>query len=444
MKRILFLLAISITIGISVQSCREMGIDPWDKGKGNGGENPIDTNGITLPIEKLVSTKWQLISIVRTQMNGTIETQHIQPKDQFITLAFDSPARVSGANICNAYGAAITSTSNGKIKFTDIFSTDAECGTDLPDREYMVALKGATTYSATEMELKINYEPEVSVPEIISRTLVFAPLTDNTGGGEIDIRVKQLAGQVYTLYSFVKADVEDVLTDSKDCEIIFYPDSKGKGTASILADCNKGEANISFNTDYDAISLDNITLTKIACQNQLTADRFVDFLRNTGHFEYSDYGTTLTIWSSLPTIGEYKIVLKVAPIVVEPTIEIQDIPSTGTPVGSYPSFTLLDAKYDGKYIHIAYQYNGHTDDYQISAYSLFEFDKSMPPMVVVDLVTDGSMNSISSLTAGTAMLSLDGIRKRIVTANPGITKMFIVLHWNGQDLGSIGEVEVQL
>ena len=37
MRRILFLIALVAVLGISAQSCREMGIDPLDKGKGNGG-----------------------------------------------------------------------------------------------------------------------------------------------------------------------------------------------------------------------------------------------------------------------------------------------------------------------------------------------------------------------------------------------------------------------
>ena len=216
MKRNLYLLAFALILGLAVQSCREMGIDPWDKDKGG---NPTDSTKNTLPLEKLVGTKWQLTSIVRTKLNGTTEAQIIQPKEQFISLAFDSQSRVSGTNICNAYGSVVASATNGAIKFSDIFSTDAACGVGLPDGEYLFALKGATTYTATEKELRINYSPEVSVPEIVNRTLVFAPLTDNGGGnsgGEIDIRVKQMEGQTYTLYSFVNAGVEEVLTDSKN------------------------------------------------------------------------------------------------------------------------------------------------------------------------------------------------------------------------------------
>lgn len=442
MKRNIYILAFAMIIGLTVQSCREMGIDPWDKGNGH---EKVDST--SLSIKKLVGTKWQLKSINSTHADGTGWVQLINQKEQFISLSFDSPTHASGTNICNAYGANVATSSKDSIKFNDIFSTDALCAIGLlPDFEYISGLKNSTTYSATEKELRINFLPDEMHAGYQTCTLIFAPLSDNSGNnnGEVDIRIKQMEGQTYTLYSFVNGNSEDILTDSKNCQIQFSPNSFGRGTASILADCNKGSANLLFNADYTSMKLDSISLTKMACQNQLTADRFVDFLRNTAHFEYSDYGTTLTIWSSLTTFGESKMVLKVAPIPVEQTIEIQDTPSTGVPLNTYQSFSLLDTKYDGKYIHLSYMYNGRTDDYQISAFSLFEFDKSMPPTVVVDLVTDGTINSSSVQTTGTALLSLDAIRKRIVTASPSTTKMIIVLRWNGVDLGSIGQMEVQL
>ncbi len=435
MKRIFFLLAIVVTLGISAQSCREMGIDPWDKDKGNGGGDKTDTT--TLPIAKLVGTKWQLVSIVRSTQNGSQTETQIIPKEQFISLAFDTPNHVSGSNLCNAYGGTVTSTSTGVIKFTDIFSTEAYCGDGMPDTEYMIGLNGSTTYFASEKELRINYNHQVSIPENSGNTLVFAPLTGSSNGGEIDIRVQQMAGRSYTLYSFVNGGAEDVLTDAQNCKIAFMPDSKGTGTANIIADCNKGTADLSFNADYDAMKLNNITLTKIACQNQMTADRFVEFLRNTGHFEYSDYGTTLTIWSSLTTFAESKMVLKVAqdpdPLPSD-TIQIQETPVTGVPANTYPMFYLTNLVFDGTSINISYKYGGSTDDYRISAYSLFEFNESNPSKMFVDLVTDGGSNPFSNMTQGETTISLDAIRSRILTASPNKTKILLRFRWDGKEI----------
>ena len=216
--------------------------------------------------------------------------------------------------------------------------------------------------------------------------------------------------------------------------ITFNPTATGKGSAAILADCNKGTADLSFSADYESMKLDNIGLSKMACQNQLTADRFVEFLRNVGHFEYrySVYGSTLTLWSSLTTIGESKMVL-----VDYSGLDILQTPASGVPVGSYPSFTLTDAVFDGQNIKINYQYNGKTADYRLSAYSLFDLGKSNPPVVFVDLVSDGSMNPFSSITSGEAHLSLNAIRARILIASPGKTALTVQLRWNGQVLKSI-------
>lgn len=439
MKRKLSLLALALIACLTVQSCREMGIDPWDKGNGGGG-NPVDTTKNTYPIEKLVGTKWRLTSIESTSLSSQ---QQIQPiaKEHLITLGFESPTHVSGMNICNSYGASLRSSKPGEIKFSDIFSTEAFCGNGLPDAEYLMGLQGATAYTATDKELRISYTPEVSIPEITSRTLVFAPLTGSGGnpGDELDLRVKQLAGHTYTLYSYVNAGIEEVQKNAQNCTITFYPSAQGKGSATILADCNKGTADLTFSADYQSMKLDNIVLTKMACQNQDVANRYVDFLRNTGRFEYSDYGTTLTIWTSLSTFAESKMVLKVAvptdPILA--TIDIQDTPATGVPVSSYPMMYLENPQFDGKNIIFDFKYGGQTDDFRISAYSLFEFDRTMPPVVVVDLVTDGTPNPMTSLTEGKAILLLDGIRKRITTTTPGQAKMKVILRWQGKEMGQV-------
>lgn len=433
------ILTFAIILGVSVQSCREMGINPWDKiGHGGGGN---DTSKAKLTIEQMVGTKWQLTSIVRSTQNGTQNETQIVPKEQYISLAFDSRSQISGKNICNTYSANILRTKDGGIDFTNIVSTKVYCGDGLLDGEYLIGLEGAFSYSATGKELRIYYHPEVSIPEIGLRTLVYTRLTSTA---DADAIIRQFEGRSFTLHSFVNANVEE-LANSKNCTLSVkpvYSTFPRRGNASILAECNKGKADVFFSDDAKQIKFNTIVLTEMACQNQVLADRFVEFLRNTGAFEFSDNGATLTIWSSLQTFAESKMVLKLTPPVVPPPlIDIRETPSSGVPMGNYPSFTLLDKKFDGKYIHLFYQYNGRTEDYRITAYSTFEFNAGMHPSVAVDLVTDGSPNSISSITSGSALLSLDAIRKRIIIASPSPTKMIVVLRWNGQIMG---EVEVLL
>ncbi len=450
MKKTFFLLAIAIVLGLTVQSCREMGIDPWDGGGGNGDGDPKDTTHI-LPIEKLIGTKWQLTAISSTNLDGSVETTTINQQEHFISLAFDAATRVNGSNICNGYSATVHSAADGSIKFTDIFSTDAYCGPGLPDAEYMNGLNHSTTYTSTGNELRINYSPEVSIPEIVNRTLVFAPLTSgNNGGGnggdnispEAQMRIKQLTGRGFTLYSFVNANMEEVLTDSKKCTIEFMPYNAvggfgANGTAIIQAECNTGSANLSFNDDATEMKLDNISMTKMACENPATSDRFVEYLRNTGRFEVSDNGTTLTIWTSLQTFAESKMVLKVAANdpVLQNLIEIQNTPPAGVPTGTYDSFILNGLKNDGKYIYLSYSYNGKTDDYRISAYSTFEFGNTMLSTVFVDLVADGTANPLSVITNGEATLSLDAIRSHRAATNTGSVLTTIIFRYKGNTVG---------
>ncbi|MBI3259631.1 MAG: META domain-containing protein [Ignavibacteriae bacterium] len=441
MKTKWIILAFAIMLGLSVQSCREMGINPWDM-KGHGGGN--DTSKANLTIEQLVGTKWQLTSIVRSTQNGTQSEIQPVPKEQFISLGFDNRAKISGQNICNSYSANILRNAGGGIDFTNIVSTKVYCGDGMLDGEYLIGLDGAFSYSATGRELRINYKPEVSIPETGVRTLVFARLSNQDENSDADDIIKQFAGRSYTLYSFVNANVEE-LVSSKKCTLAVKPSYLNlprRGYASILAECNKGNADVLFSMDAKQIKFENIVLTKMVCENQMLADRFVEFLRNTGSFEFSDNGRTLTIWSSLQTFAESKIVLKLTPVIIPSnTIDIQETPSSGVPVSTYQSFILREKRFDGKYIQLAYQYNGRASDYRISAYSTFEFRPGMPPSVAVDLVTEGSPNIMSSLTPGNAVLTLDAIRKHIITASPIPTKMIVVLRWNSQILG---EVEVLL
>lgn len=449
MKRILFLMAIAIMLGISVQSCREMGIDPWDKGGnggGNGGGDPIDSTITDTPIEKLVGTKWQLVTISYSTRNEIATV----PNDKLISLNFDSPAHATGMNLCTGYNAMIKSTKPGDIRFSVGATTLPVCDPADIHQEYFKGLNSATSYTVINNELRINYTSvsidAAGVNTSSSNTLIFVPLkssTDGSGGGgtsDADLTIKQLAGHTYTLHSFVNAYSEEVLSNSGSCSLaIGATNTSQKGIAAITADCNSGTADVTFGQDGKTIKFDNIAITEMACQNQMTADRYMQFLKNTSTFELSDYGTTITIWSSLNSFAESKMVMKVVqtPVVDPSIIEIQQTSSTGVPASTYPMFYVDYLKFDGKYINIGYQYGNLTTDFKISAYSLLQFQNGTPTSVVVDLVTDGTPNPMNSLVKGQALLSLDAIRKRILIASPNKTTIDVRLRWSGQELGVV-------
>jgi len=304
MKRILFLFAF-LLIGLSIQSCREMGSDPWDK---DG--NPKDTTNLS--VAKLVGTKWRLVSIERNKGLDRITI----PSSESYTLQFNSTANASGAINCNSFGADIKTGANGYINFSNIISTLAACFIDTYANDYYYGLTNANLFSATANELRISYIPTLPSINMSSGTLVFAPYKDQNGDGDSekveDLRLKPMQGKTYTLYSFVNAGIEEVLTNAMNYKIEFFPNGAGKGVANIQADCNKGNADLMFSKNFDEMHLSNIVLTEIDCQTKPAVYQFVDFLRNTAYFEYSDNGNTLTIWSSLTTFAESKMVLKVA------------------------------------------------------------------------------------------------------------------------------------
>lgn len=435
MKRIMFLFAF-LLIGLSIQSCREMGSDPWDDGNGD----PKDTtNTQNMPIEKLIGTKWRLVSIEHNESR----TKQAIPANENYTLTFLSQTSVSGEINCNNFGGNLSISNNGYFNVSNLISTEAFCFTDIYSADFRYGLTSSFNYFATEKELRIKYRPDLPVDKNMWSVLVFAPVEKNNGNDDsIAIRITPLEGKVYTLFSFEDAGLKEELKDAQNCKIQFFPKVGGKGVANIHADCNTGFGDLTFSQDYKEIKLSNIVLTKIACPNQNTADRFVEFLRNTAYYEYSDYGNTLTIWSSVNTFAESKMVLKVAQD--EPSdmfIDIMQTPQTGVPAGNYYSFKITDLRSDGQNIIFKYSYNGKTADYQIMGYSSFEFSKSDPPQVNIDLVTNGSMNPSSQITQGQATLLLDAIRARILIASPGKTQMLINLRWQGIP---IGQLEVTL
>lgn len=433
MKRNLFLLTLAMILGITIQSCRETGLNPWEKPKD---ENPIE-NPDAVPMTKLQLTSWRLTAIE----NGNTKERISTTKNDNIILTVGTDNGISGNTNCNVYGAQYSSEKPGQIKIFDLISTEAFCG-DL-DNMYYKGLRNAVSYGLVNnnSQLHIYYTDEATGANV--NTLVFESYTKPVD--EIDVRLRELESHIFTLHSFVNAGNEEILAGSDKCTISFMPNyfAPGIGIVNFLAICNKGYADLSFNQDYTAMSLSHIIVGNAPCENQNTADRFVDFLRNVGAYEFSDYGTTLTIWSSLTTFAESKMVLKVVPPVVDEIIDIIETPSTGVPKSSYPMLYLEKLDFDGSYINLAYKYGGKTDDYRISAYSNFVFSKSNPPVVFIDLVADGSSNPISSLTEGRVKISLNELRIRVQPPSPGTVKMKVIFRFEGNPLAE-SEIEVML
>ncbi len=171
MKHKLTLLAFVLLACLSVQSCREMGIHPWDKDKGG-------STNTSVSIDKLVGTKWQLVSI---EQDGTNNTMYV-PQGKQITLnfepldGFESLTQASGIIICNAYGASVKSDKVGEVKFGVGPITEVLCSPkDIAD-EYTKILQTAQTYKTTDKELRITYSPG-QFGFGITKTLVFTSVS---------------------------------------------------------------------------------------------------------------------------------------------------------------------------------------------------------------------------------------------------------------------------
>lgn len=424
MKKNLFLWALVLVLGLSVQACRETGLNPWEKPKD---ENPKDNNNGKTPLQKMLGTSWSLTRIENSD-GSILEANDIET----VSLTFTSTTNVSGKTPCNGYGAKVSSNNPGEITISDLFSTDAVCG-EL-DNQYLRSLQSAKYFDLVNgSELIIKCVGSATNTESV---LYFKSLVPQTE--EPNLRLQQLESKMFTLYSFVDADLEFKMPGADKCTIYFLPNAlgQGKGYVNFRAICNKGYADLTFSNDYKEMNLSNVTVSNELCENPETGDRFVEFLKNVGRFEYSDYGTTLTIWSSLPTFAESKMVLKVSENIVDDVIDIFETPSTGVPANTFPMLYITQLDYDG-YININYEYGGEIQDYRITAYSDFQFGKSDPPVFVIDLVTDGTPNQISKLSKGRVRISLNEVRKRVLPATPGSVKMRAIIRWDNKEVGSL-------
>ncbi len=427
MKRKLLFLVFALVIGTAIQSCRESGLNPWEKPID---EVPLD-EGNNLPVEKLVGTVWRL-TLIEKKDKGEVLTV---PQDDIITLGFASDTKVSGQAICNNFGAIVKSEKVGYISFSDLIVSDAFCGGGKLDVEFIAGIRNAVSYNASEKELRINYTPEA--PGSGNCTLVFMR-ANNSNEGEYEYRAKLIEQHTYTLYAFENGDAIELLPGSEKCTIKFNP---SKNTANITAICNSGEVGFFLNKDATEMYLTNVnTVFKTPCENQNTADAFLQFFQHAGKFEYSDYGSKLTIWSSLPTLSARKIILKVNPTILL-DIPLQETPSTGVPADTYPITTITDLKFDENLgngrILLKYTYNGQTDDFYISAYSKFEFDVTDPATIIIDLVGNGSPNTSSIISQGEVAISLDQLRARVTTSGSQLTAMKAIVRYQGQELAEL-------
>ncbi|HRI30465.1 MAG TPA: META domain-containing protein, partial [Candidatus Kapabacteria bacterium] len=202
MRRRLFLMGCVLILGAAVQSCRETGVNPWDKPK-DGDPNTTDQ----LTKEQLVGTHWQF------QRFETATTVSL-PTEDFIDLRFEGLNRIGGKAICNVYGGEVE-LQNGSINVSNIISTEAYCGDDKLDQEYVQALNKAQSWTATANELRIKYVPEVSAGGS-GGVLVFKRLNGGNDNG-LELKLKQLESKQYTLHSFVNGGIEEVPVGAQSC-----------------------------------------------------------------------------------------------------------------------------------------------------------------------------------------------------------------------------------
>lgn len=176
MKKRFLMLAMSVALGFTMQSCSDIGICPWEDGHG-GGDNPTDSvntdNG-------LKGTAWRLQSFSYDPADSLNPMERILPAqvpdDQEIILRFDNNNAVSGQAVCNQYTAGVRFAAKGLINFSPINSTKMMCQPGSLDQDYYLALQAATQYTVADKQLRIIYQPEISIPEIGRRMLVFKQL----------------------------------------------------------------------------------------------------------------------------------------------------------------------------------------------------------------------------------------------------------------------------
>ncbi len=142
-----FFMAAMLLLALTTQACHDGSLFPIDPNP----DKPDPDSG-RLTVDKIIGTQWKLQSI------ETIGAQVTPvPGGEIYTLNVSDRTSLGGIADCNTYGASYTAGANYSIALDAYTMTNAYCGDQSIDQQYMKALNAATSYYATAETLRVFY-----------------------------------------------------------------------------------------------------------------------------------------------------------------------------------------------------------------------------------------------------------------------------------------------
>ncbi len=247
MKKLPLMIGI-LCMALAMQACGDTSLFPIDlnpnqpdNGKGNDSQ--------------LTGKSWQLESF--EVVGGTVTPP---PAGQSYVLTFMNGTQVSGTASCNGYGGSYTLGPNGVISMSAFISTDAYCGEESKEGEYIAALEAAGSYTINGNRLRIFYGNG-------TRVLNFALTT----GGVIDGTPSSIPELLGVTFKLKEIEVYDNTNNTRIMKIVpedqvflltFNGGAPGRFTG--LANCN-GYAGEYALGNASTLAISDLASSKMNC-----------------------------------------------------------------------------------------------------------------------------------------------------------------------------------
>lgn len=245
MKKLPLMIGI-LCMALAMQACGDTSLFPIDLNP----NHPDNNNG-----SQLVGKSWKLESF--EVVGGAVIPP---PTGQSYVLTFLNGTQVSGTAACNGYGGSYTLGQNGAISMSAFISTDAYCGEESKEGEYIGALEAAASYTLSGNALRIFYDNGTKV-------LNFALTT----GGVIDgtpSSIPELLGITFKLKEIeVNDDMNNtrIMKDVPDDQVFLLTFNGGvPARLTGMANCNSYMGGYTLGS-ASTLEIGNLGSTKMNC-----------------------------------------------------------------------------------------------------------------------------------------------------------------------------------
>jgi len=243
-------MAAVLLLALTTQACRDGSLFPIDP---HPDPKPDPDSG-RLAVDKIIGTQWKLQSI---ETIGTPVTP--VPDGETYTLTFSDSKSIGGIADCNTYGASYNAGSAYSIAIEAYTMTNAYCGDQSLDQQYIKALNAASSYYATAETLRIFFDGGKKV-------LNFGKFTDN----EENEKSAPIASMPGVEWKLVAMEVRSSATGNGSYALIgpgedFSLVISDAGTLSGRANCNTYFGSYATGAGF-AFTTIGINSTKMGCK----------------------------------------------------------------------------------------------------------------------------------------------------------------------------------